>query len=121
MFHPGIAAPAGTNTYSATFEVYVLDTTTGQEVPGSSSEPFVLNWTDVPDGRPQLDIAVDTTGRLVLAWPTNATHWTLNSAGALNSTNWGVVTNTMTISDGQSTVLLDVPETSQFFRMRFRP
>ena len=52
MFHPVFAAPPGTNSYSATFEVYLLDTTTGQEVPGSSSGPLVFTWTDVPDGRP---------------------------------------------------------------------
>ncbi len=52
MFHPTVAAPPGTNSYAATFEVYLLGTTTGQEVPNSSSGPLVFNWTNVPDGRP---------------------------------------------------------------------
>ena len=36
MWHVGVTAPPGTNTYTATFEVYVVNTDTGLEVPGSS-------------------------------------------------------------------------------------
>jgi hypothetical protein len=59
---PAATAPPGTNNFSATFEVYVLNTATGREVPGSSSGPFVPNWTDAPDGRPQLNIATNLPG-----------------------------------------------------------
>ena len=57
--------------------------TTGLEVPGSSSGPFVLNWTDVPDGRPQLNIAALAPGQVQLTWPASATNWTLVSASTL--------------------------------------
>ena len=57
MFHPVVTAPPGTNSYTATFEVYVVDTNTGEEVPGSSSGPLAFNWTDVSDGRPSLSLA----------------------------------------------------------------
>ena len=83
MWHVGVTAPPGTNTYTATFEVYVVNTDNGLEVPGSSSGPFVLNWTDVPDGRPQLNIAALTPGQVQLTWPASATNWTLVSASTL--------------------------------------
>ena len=33
-----------------------MDTTAGQAVPNSSSGPFTLEWTCVPDGRPALSL-----------------------------------------------------------------
>jgi hypothetical protein len=117
MWHVGVVAPAGTNTYSATFEVYVVNTDNGLEVPGSSSAPFVLNWTDVPDGRPQLNVAALTPGRVRLSWPASATNWTLVSASTPNAPNWSPVTNAPVTLDNRLTVTLDTVETCQIFRL----
>lgn len=118
MWHVGAAAPGGTNTYSATFQAYVVNTDSGLEVPGSSSAPFVLSWTDVPDGRPQLNIAVPAPGHVQLTWPAGATNWTLVSASAANSTNWPPITNTPVTLNDQLSVTLDTVETSQHFRLK---
>ena len=118
MWHVGVAAPPGTNTYSATFEVYVVNTDNGLEVPGSSSGPFVLNWTDVPDGRPQLNIAASAPGRAQLTWPASATNWALVSAATPSAPNWSPVTNAPVTLNNQLTVTLDTVENSQLFRLK---
>jgi hypothetical protein len=120
MWHVGVAAPAGTNTYSATFEVYVVNTDNGLEVPGSSSGPIILNWNDVPDGRPQLEIAVLAPGLVQLSWPANATNWTLVSASTPNAPNWSPVTSAPVALKNQLIVTLDTVETSQFFRLTLK-
>ena len=121
MWHVGVTAPPGTNTYTATFEVYVVDTGTMLEVPGSSSPPFVLEWTDVPDGRPQLNITANSSGQVRLAWPATATNWSLVSASTPNPSSWSTVTNQPVILDGQRTVTLAPSEASRAFRMRYTP
>jgi hypothetical protein len=118
MWHVGVTAPAGKQTYSATFEVYVVNTDNGLEVPGSSSGPFILNWSDVPDGRPQLEIAVLEPDRVQLAWPANATNWMPVSASTPNGPNWSPVTNVPVALNNQLIVTLDPVETSQFFRLK---
>ncbi len=118
MWHVGVTAPPGTNTYTATFEVYVVNTETGLEVPGSSSEPFILNWTDVPDGRPQLNIAAAGPGHVQLTWPTSATNWTLVSASTLNAPDWSALTNAPVSLNNQFTVTLNAAETARFFRLK---
>jgi hypothetical protein len=118
MWHVGVTAPPGTNTYSATFEVYVVHTDTGLEVPGSSSGPFTLNWTAVPDGRPQLNIAVLLPGQIQLTWPASASNWQPVSASALNTPNWSAVTNAPVTFDNQSTATLNTTETAQLFRLK---
>lgn len=117
MFHPVFAAPPGTNSYSAAFELYMLDTATGEEVPGSSSGPLVFTWTDVPDGRPGLNIGLRTLG-IVVFWPTSTTNWGLEGTEALSSGTWTPVTNAPVTLEGQSAVVLDPGETRKFFRMK---
>jgi hypothetical protein len=114
MFHPVFTAPPGTNSYSATFEVYLLDTTTGLEVPGSNSGSLVFTWTDVPDGRPSLNIG----SRVVVFWPPSATSWALEGTDTLPSGTWTPVTNASVILDGQSAVVLDPGDPRKFFRMK---
>jgi hypothetical protein len=121
MWHVGVAAPPGTNTYSATFEVYVVNTDTGLEVPDSSSGPFVLDWTDVPDGRPLLNITAQASGQIQLTWPASATNWTLVSASALDASSWSAVTNEPVVLDGQRAVTLQPSESHNFFRMLLAP
>ncbi len=117
MFHPGFTAPPGTNTYSATFEAFVMDMTTGQLVPGADTGPFTFNWTDVPDGRPTLSV----TPKMAISWSSSATNYLLEAADALDASNWTLVTNTPVLLDGQPTVVLDPNEPHQFFRMRLGP
>jgi hypothetical protein len=118
MWHPVAAAPPGTNSYTATFEMYLVDTTTGQEVAGSSSGPLVFNWTNVSDGRPMLSLAK----KIVVAWPSaTTTNWVLESAAAVDATAWTSVTNTPVDVDGQPCVILDQTAAQQFFRMRYLP
>jgi hypothetical protein len=118
MWHVGVTAPPGTNSYAATFQVYVVNTDNGLEVPGSGSAPFVLNWTEVPDGRPQLNIAVLPSHQVQLTWPTSATNWTLVSAPIANSTSWSAVTNSPVTLNNQLTVTLNAAPTAQHFRLR---
>lgn len=117
MFHPGITAPAGTNGWTATFELYLVNDTTGLTVPDSSSGPLTFNWTTVPDGRPAL-----VTGlRTIVAWPADATGYVLESTDALAGSPWTVVTNTPVTVDGQPAILLEPGLAHRFFRMRKTP
>lgn len=117
MFHPGITAPPGTNTYAATFEAFLGNTSTGAEVPNSSTGPFTLHWTSFPDGRPALTIAP----KIVVAWPVTATNYVLECAEMVPSSNWTRVTNAPVMLDGQPAVVLDGSSGSRFFRMSVAP
>ncbi len=118
MFHPVFAAPPGTNGYSASLEVFLLDTATGLEVPNSTSGPLLFTWTDVPDGRPALSIAPG----IVLSWPSGTTtNWLLETAGSPTAQRWTVVTNAPVLVNGQSCVSRDGSAGQEFFRMRYVP
>ena len=117
MFHPGFAAPPGSGTYTATFEAFLVDTTTGLPVPGAGTGPFVFNWTDVPDGRPALIVAA----KVVLAWPASATNYVLEAADTLTASTWTPVTNAPVLLDGQPAVVLDPCQARKLFRMRLGP
>ena len=114
MFHPTFTAPPGTNSYTATFEAYLVDVGTGTEVANSSTGPFVLNWTNMPDGRPGLGIGQ----RTVIFWPTSTTNYVLEGADTLSGGTWTPVTNAPVTVEGQSAVLLAPEETRKFFRMK---
>lgn len=117
MFHPTFAVPPGDATYTATFEAYLVNTDTGGEVPGSSTGPFVLNWTSVPDGRVTLGIAQ----KLVITWPASDGNYVLESAPSLSPADWTIVTNTPVLLDYQSAVILDASDAKKFFRVRTLP
>jgi len=114
MFHPGFAAPPANGTYTATFEAFLVDTTTGLQVPGAGTGPFVFSWTDLPDGRPVLSVAA----KVVLAWPASATNCVLEAADTLPASTWTPVTNAPVLLDGQAAVVLDPSQARRFFRMR---
>jgi hypothetical protein len=118
MWHVGVAVPPGTNTYTATFEVYVVNTDNGLEVSGSSSGPFILSWTDVPDGRPQLNVAAPAPGQVQITWPASAINWTLVSASTLSAPNWSAVTNAPVTLGDQFAVTLNASAPAQFFRLK---
>lgn len=117
MFHPAFTAPSGTNSYSATFQAFLVNTNTGLEVPNSASMPLTLNWTSVPDGRPSL--AAGTT--FVVTWPNTASNYVLQVADTMPATNWTTVTNTPVWIDGQPAVILGHGAAKKFFRMSQAP
>jgi len=118
MFHPVFAAPPGTNSLTAQFELYLVDTSTGQELAGSGSGPLEFSWTNIPDGRPRLNL----NQRIVIAWPAaTPSNWVLESANPLTPSNWSVVTNAPVTVDGLPCVVLEGAAAHQFFRMRYVP
>lgn len=117
MFHPCFAAPPGAGTYTATFEAFLVDTTTGLPVPGTDTGPFVFNWSDGPDGRPALSLAA----KVILAWPASATNYVLEAADTLPASIWTPVTNAPVLLDGQPAVVLDPNQARKFYRMRLGP
>ncbi len=115
MFHPTFAAMPGTNGFTAVFEAYLVDTGTGQEVPGSATAPMAFLFTNVPDGRPEIGMGV----AVALGWDPAATNYTLEATTSLASGVWTVVTNAPVVIDGQSTVILRADEMAgRHFRMR---
>lgn len=116
MFHPGVTAPAGTNGHSASFEAVLVDQASGADLPGTSTGPFELKWTNIPDGRPTLAVAYKVT----IACPAG-NEWVLESADALNASSWSTVTNAPVQLDGQSTVVLEASAGKKFYRMRRTP
>lgn len=116
MFHPCFAAPPGTNSWTASFEAYLVDTGTMEELPATSTGTMVFNFTDVPDGRPALNIGM----LFALSWPSDATNHVLEAARSLTATNWTVVTNAPIQLDGRSAVLLPRDD-GRFYRMRPAP
>jgi hypothetical protein len=117
MFHPGVTAPPGADPITATFDLYLVDTTTGQEVPNSGSGLLILNWTNVPDGRPTLEIGV----KVVVAWPAATSGYVLESAAAVAPAVWTPVTDTPVIVDGKPSVVLEPGAVTRLFRMRKSP
>jgi hypothetical protein len=118
MFHPAFTSPPGTNNLTATFEVFLLDTTTGLEVANSSSDPLVFNWKNVSDGRPALTLEQ----RILVNWPSGtATNWVLESASSPNATVWNAVTNAPVTVDGQPGVVLEGSAAQEYYRMHYVP
>ncbi len=122
MFHPVTSMVPSTNSCAAIFEVYLVNSTTGQEVPNSGSGPVVLNWTNIPDGRPALNLARTNALTVVLGWPSGTvTNWVLQSASAVNASAWTTVTNLPVMVNNQPHVLLDANAPQQYFRMGYVP
>jgi len=117
MFHPTFTAAPGTSTYTATFEAYLVDTNTSAELSETSTGPFEMNWTNVPDGRPVLGIGPGIT----VFWPTNATNYVLEGTEVLSGGTWTEVTNPPVVLEAQSAVVLDPGETRKFFRLHLVP
>lgn len=118
MFHPCFTAAPGTNSFTAEFEVYLANTSTGQEVPGSSTGALTFNFNNLSDGRPALNLAQ----RMVVGWPEPATtNWVLECAATPNAMAWTTVTNVPVMLEGQQAVVLDICSGQEFFRMRYVP
>ncbi len=122
MFHPVVTAPPGTNAYSATFELYLVDTNSIQELTNSTSGPLVFSWTSMPDGRPCLSFGQNATQPMAVVWsPSTATNWVVEYSDSITATAWVTVTNLSTVGNNQPCVLADPTARRQFFRMRRIP
>ena len=117
MFHPAFAALPGTNVYTVTYEAYLVDTTTGSEIPNTGTGPMVFNWTTIPDGRPDVSMAL----RAVIGWSTSITNYAVEQATSLTTGDWTLVTNQPVVVDGQNAVLLETGQAGKVYRMRRLP
>jgi hypothetical protein len=114
MFHPVFSAPPGTNEHSATFEAYLVNSATASEVPNSGTGPILFNWSNVPDGRPTLEIGQ----RIVIFQPLDVAGYQLEGAESLSQGPWTSVTNAPVDIEGRSAVVLPAEETRKYFRMK---
>lgn len=115
MFHPAVTAPPGTNSYTAGFEVFLMNLATGQPVPDSGSGVLTFQFTNVPDGRPTLRMTTDCC----IAWPSDvATNWVLEATSTPHA-EWSSVTNIPTAEGTELLVTPDREKAQQFFRMRY--
>ncbi len=118
MFHPVFAAPAGTNGYEATFEVYLVESAGGAEVAGSGSGALTFRFTNLSDGRPELGLYT----AIVVDWPADSpAGWVLESATEVPSSSWTLVTDTPVMVRGRPSVVLEAGAENRFFRMRRLP
>ncbi|MBL9137529.1 MAG: hypothetical protein JNK85_16775 [Verrucomicrobiales bacterium] len=117
MFHPTFTAPPGTNSYSATFDAYLADATTGVEIANTASTEFTLTWSTVPDGRPTLQIAA----KVAIAWAPSTGNYILEVADSLPAANWTPVDVTPVTLNGQPTVILDAAASTKVYRLRSTP
>ena len=113
MFHPTFAAPAGTNTYSATFDAHLRDAASGAELPNTTSDPFTLTWTSAPDGRPALSIAQ----KIVLSWPGTTGNLVLETSGT-EGIEWTAVGESLISANGQTLVMVAPAATARIYRLR---
>ena len=116
MFHPGVAAEAGSRTHSATFEAVLIDLESGLDIPGSGTGLFQLTWTTASDGRPNLEISL----KVVISCPVTE-EYVLETTDALAPADWIAVTNTPVLLDGKSAVVLEPAAARKFYRMRKLP
>jgi hypothetical protein len=125
MWHLGVTAPPAppgtTNQYSATVEIFVVNTDTGAEIPNSSTGPFLLRWTAVPDGRPELAIRLTSTNTVLVTWPASAVNWSLVSATNLTTATWSPNAAPVTINNNQASVVISNAAPQQFFRLQHLP
>ncbi len=117
MFHPAVVAPPGTNEYSALFEAFLADATTGEALAGGGTGSFTLKWTNSPDGRPVLNMA----SRQELRWPASAANYVVETCGSLDGNNWAPLTNAPTRFDTYWSLSVDPGTAAQFFRLRRAP
>src|SRR5689334_5111755 len=65
----------------------------------SDSAPFVLSFTPVPAAGPySIGISLDDPQQATLLWTTNAVGWELESAAAVETTDWVGITNVPVIA-----------------------
>ncbi len=117
MFHPAFTVPPVEGMHSATFEAFMVDLNSGQEVAGVTPGQFVLDWTSVATSRPTLAIAKDDVDTVTISWTTNATNYVLQGADIGQPLVWTAVTNEPVVAAGKSTVALNPTGAARLFRL----
>jgi hypothetical protein len=67
---------------------------------------------------PQMLRATRAGNTVVIAWPTNAVGFVLQSTDVPSPANWANVTNTIAVVGSENTVTNNLPEARKFFRLR---
>jgi hypothetical protein len=116
-----IAGGGGTSTGG----VYSLNGTIGQSDAGPmSGGNFSLEggfWSIVAvqtPGAPLLRVVLTSTNTVIVAWPAPSTGFSLQQIAVLGTTNWSGVTNSQTVVGSENQVLIPLPATNRFFRLK---
>lgn len=72
----------------------------------------------VTPSQPSLSLAVVSPGELILAWPTNATGFSLEQNTDLSALSWAGVTNAITVVGDQNQVTIQTSGEQAFFRLK---
>jgi len=106
------ALPAGDYT------IFIGGNDIANKTSGTALSPYGISATLSVMPAPLLSIAQ----KVFVAWPSGtASNWVLQSASAINATNWVSVTNPPVIVDGQPGVILGASATQQYFRFNYVP
>ena len=116
MFHPLFTALPGSGDHSMTLELYLVETSTGMEVPGSSTGQFVLKWTNTA-GPFELSISV----RTIVFFPLSSTNSVLEGTHSLTGGDWTTVTNEIVLLEGKAASVLEPTSAHRFFRLTSSP
>ncbi len=108
--HPVWDLVAGTpgNNYSLTLKLRDLNGVY------PDSAPFTLSFTAQPY---VITIRQDDSSHVSLWWTTNVAGWNLETAQALDTTNWTVITNAPVITGSNFSLSVDIAGSQQFFRL----
>jgi hypothetical protein len=82
----------------------------------ASSTAWATQITELITSQDNLEIALVWTNA-VISWPGSAAGFQLQSCPSLSSTNWILVPQTPTLTNGQFTISLPVTNNSCFFRL----
>ena len=113
--HPGYAFVNWTESTNvvSTSPTYSLTSDTNHTVVAN----FIAALITTPS-QPSLSLAVVSPGVIILSWPTNATVFSLEQNSNLTTTNWGTVTNAVTVVGGQNQVTVQTSGERGFFRLK---
>lgn len=117
MFHPGVAAPPGPDGITATFEAYLVNTTTGERIPDTGSGVLEFKFTNVPDGRPELAME----SKLAISWPPQTANYLLEQAETVDAAEWTIVPETPFTIESRPTVLVAPSAAAMYYRLRLVP
>jgi hypothetical protein len=67
---------------------------------------------------PRIVMTAGNAGSVILSWPTPSLNFVLESAADLNGSAWTTVPNTITSSNGTSSVTIAASGTQKFYRLR---
>jgi hypothetical protein len=97
-----------------------VETSPTYTLQSNTNHAFVANFIAaviVTPSQPSLSLAVVSPGVLILAWPTNATGFSLEQNPDLSPSNWAGVTNAVTLVGDQNQVTVQTSGAKTFFRL----